>query len=391
MLLLVFMLSNNTSERQVRILLVDNKPNRRDAANTILTGAGYNVDIAENASQAIAKTQQTTYQLMLISANLTDLPAQKLLTRIYETIPKIKKIILTDQAHVQDAEFLVKHGADANLIEPLNQKTLLDTVETQLLNRDDAAEETGSCTNVLFIGAHPDDIELGCGGTLIKHVQSGDNVYAMIFTNGEKGMAETTKIDRQQESLKALTLAGVNPLNIYFMQYPDTELWQVRQEVMNSIAKFCTTFKVQLIYTHSNKAQHQDHVTIFDETMRAARKAWGIMAYESHGATNPSFSPNLFVDITDVMSEKILMLNCHQSQIAKNYLRVDSVVALAQFRSSQSEEFHYAEAFEIIKMNLGKSMNQDVSIRDIFKMALQNSVASKEQALPVLDANQPVM
>jgi len=160
---------------------------------------------------------------------------------------------------------------------------------------------------------------------------------------------------------------------------------------MNSIAKFCGTFNIQLIYTHSNKAQHQDHVTIFEETMRAARKALGIMAYESHGATNPSFSPNLFVDITDVISEKISMLNCHQSQIAKNYLRIDSVVALAQFRSSQSEEFHYAEAFEIIKMNLTRSIDHGVSVRDVFRMALQNSVASKEQALLVLDANQPLM
>jgi LmbE family N-acetylglucosaminyl deacetylase/ActR/RegA family two-component response regulator len=381
------MLSNNTSECQVRILLVDNEANRREAANSILKGAGYSVDAVENANQEIAKTQQTTYQLMLISVNLTDVPAQKLLTRIYETIPKIKKIILTDKAHLQTAESIVKYGADAYLKEPFNYKTLLDSVETQLLNGQVDAKENGTCANVLFIGAHPDDIELGCGGTLIKHVKSGDHVYAMIFTNGEKGMAETAKIDRQQESLKALTLAGVNPLNIYFLQYPDTELWQVRQEVMNTIAKFCGTFKIQLIYTHSNKAQHQDHVTIFEETMRAARKAWGIMAYESHGATNPSFSPNLFVDITDVISKKILMLNCHQSQIAKNYLRVDSVVALAQFRSSQSEEFHYAEAFEIIKMNLGRSMNQDVSIRDIFKMALQNSVALKQHTLPVLDMN----
>jgi LmbE family N-acetylglucosaminyl deacetylase len=228
--------------------------------------------------------------------------------------------------------------------------------------------------NVLFIGAHPDDIELGCGGTLVKHVQNGDNVYALIFTNGEKGMAQVAeKVDRQQESKKALTLAGMFPSNIYFLQYPDTELWQVRQEVMNTIAKFCETFQIHLIYTHSSKAQHQDHVTIFEETMRGARKALGIMAYESHGATNPSFSPNLFVDITDVISTKIAMLNCHQSQISKNYLKVESVIALAQFRSSQSEEFHYAEAFEIIKINLSRRSNQGLSARDIFKMALQNA------------------
>lgn len=379
------MLSNETSERQVRILVVDNESRSRAASYSILTGAGYSVDTADNANQAIDKTQQTPYNLMLIALNLSDMPAVKLLTRIYETIPKIKKIIVTGESNLQEAQSIVKQGADDYITKPFTEQKLIETVKNQILKQQMGFRGNRSGANVLFIGAHPDDIELGCGGTLIKHIQSGDNVYAMIFTNGEKGMAETAKIDRQQESLKALTLAGANPLNIYFLQFPDTELWQVRQEVMNNITKFCETFKIQLIYTHSNKAQHQDHVTVFEETMRAARKAWGIMAYESHGATNPSFSPNLFVDITDVIPEKIAMLNCHQSQIAKNSLKIESVIALAQFRSSQSEEFHYAEAFEIIKMNLARRSKKEVSIRDIFKMVLQNAVPPKEQTLPVLD------
>jgi LmbE family N-acetylglucosaminyl deacetylase/CheY-like chemotaxis protein len=380
-----FMLSNtNEIGRQIRILIVDDEANSRNAAYSILKDAGYEVDTAESGNQAIAKTQQTTYNLMLIAISLSDMPANKLLTRIYETIPKIKKLIITDGTELQEAKSIVRQGANGYIIKPFDKKTLLEAVKNQLLNKQERPKNRAGA-NVLFIGAHPDDIELGCGGTLIKHVQSGDNVFALIFTNGEKGMAETVTIDRQQESLKALTLAGVNPLNIYFLQYPDTELWQVRQEVMNNIAKFCNTFKIQLIYTHSNKAQHQDHVTIFEETMRGARKAWGIMAYESHGATNPSFSPNLFVDITDVISKKIDMLNCHQSQIAKNYLKVESVIALAQFRSSQSEEFHYAEAFEIIKLNIASHVDdQEVSIKDVFKMALQNSAAPKKQTSSLL-------
>jgi LmbE family N-acetylglucosaminyl deacetylase/ActR/RegA family two-component response regulator len=385
MLLLVFMLSNDTSEGQVRILIVDNEAKSRTASYSILTGAGYSVDTAENANTAVNKTQQTPYNLLLIALSLSDMPAVKLLTRIYETIPKIKKIIVTDEANLQEAESIVKQGADDYITKPFTEQKLIETVKNQILKQRIGFRGNRSGANVLFIGAHPDDIELGCGGTLIKHIRSGDNVYAMIFTNGEKGMAETAKIDRQQESLKALTLAGANPLNIYFLQFPDTELWQVRQEVMNNITKFCETFQIQLIYTHSNKAQHQDHVTVFEETMRAARKAWGIMAYESHGATNPSFSPNLFVDITDVIPEKMAMLNCHQSQISKNSLKIESVIALAQFRSSQSEEFHYAEAFEIIKMNLTRRSNKEVSIRDIFRMVLQNAVPPKEQTLPVLD------
>ena len=108
------------------------------------------------------------------------------------------------------------------------------------------------------------------------------------------------------------------------------------------------------------------------------------MAYESHGATNPSFSPNLFIDITDVISQKIAMLNCHHSQILKSYLKVESIIALAQFRSSQSEEFHYAEAFEIIKINLTKHSDQDISFNDLFKMALNNPISPDDhRELPI--------
>jgi LmbE family N-acetylglucosaminyl deacetylase len=358
-----------------RILLIGKDETSRKAAHTILSTEGYEVDTVESGSEAIGKTQQNTYNLMLIDTDLPDMPATKLLTRIYETIPKIRKIIVTDCTKLQIAVFAISQGADAYIIKPFDKENMLDIVEEQLKKQENLSRKQNSAgANLLFVGAHPDDIELGCGGTLIKHVQNGDNVYALIFTNGEKGMAEKTlEFDRQQESLQALILAGVSPSNIYFMQYPDTELWQVRQEVMNTITKFCDTFQIYIIYTHTNKAQHQDHITIFEETMRGAKRVLGIMAYETNGATNPSFSPNLFVDVTDVITKKIAMLNFHQSQITKNYLKVESVVALAQFRSSQSEEFHYAEAFEIIKMNLCGSSNPNISVSDIFKMALQNS------------------
>jgi LmbE family N-acetylglucosaminyl deacetylase/CheY-like chemotaxis protein len=365
------------SVESARVLIVDPDEGNSNLACEIFKKGGYQVDAVENASQAISKTQQNTYKLMLIDVDLPDLPASKLLNRIYDTIPKIRKIITADTTKQQAAASVVKQGADAYLLKPCTPETLLATAEEQLKKQKiiPPCQPKGECANILFIGAHPDDIELGCGGTLVKHIQNGDNVYAMIFTNGEKGMRDTEpEIDRQNETLQALTIAGLSPQNIFFLQYPDTELWQIRQEVMNTIAKFCEAFQIQLIYTHSNKAQHQDHVTIYEETMRGARKVFGIMAYESHGATNPSFSPNLFVDITDVIDKKIAMLNCHQSQISKSYFKVESVIALAQFRSSQSEEFHYAEAFEIIKMNLYSHHNRNLQIRDIFRLALKNSI-----------------
>jgi LmbE family N-acetylglucosaminyl deacetylase len=235
---------------------------------------------------------------------------------------------------------------------------------------------------MLFIGAHPDDVELGCGGTLIKHVQDGANVYVLVFTNGEEGLDGKTGIDRQQESINALTFAGVPLSNIHFLQFPDTELWRERQKVMTAITDFCEKYQISLVYTHSNKANHQDHVTIFEETVRGARKVNGILAYETHGGTNPSFSPTLFMDIDDVIDKKITMLNFHQSQISKKYFQVESVVALAQFRSSQSDEFHYAEGFEIIRMSMSTHSNKKITNDDIFQISSSMPILHENDMLP---------
>ncbi|MGD6933872.1 MAG: PIG-L family deacetylase [Candidatus Bathyarchaeia archaeon] len=373
--------------RHARILVVDSEKNSLKAAFSLLKNSGYLVDTTENASQAIEKTLQTRYNLLLIAVDLPDMQGIKLLTRIHEPFPKTRKIMLTSYQTLKDAVSAVQLGADAYLVKPFDEEKLLRTVEMHLdKQKRDVVKKNSKSANVLFLGAHPDDIELGCGGTLIKHVQRGDNVFALIFTNGERGIPGNVlkdEVDRQQESLQALELANVPYSNVYFLHYPDTELWQHRQEVMTTISKFCETFQIHLIYTHSNKAQHQDHVTIFDETMRGAKKAWGIMAYESLGATNPSFSPNMFVDITSVIAKKIAMLNCHKSQISKSYLKVESVVALAQFRSSQSEEFHYAEAFEIIKMTLRSGSSKQFSVRDLLELATERSITHQNREAPI--------
>jgi LmbE family N-acetylglucosaminyl deacetylase/ActR/RegA family two-component response regulator len=375
--------TDNISPRKSRILVVDDDETIRETVSAILTDRGYDVDTAGNGKEAITKTQQEHYNLMLVDMRLPDMEGTELLTRVQDTTPKIRKIIITGYPTLQNAISAVNQGADAYIMKPFDVEKTLNVIEEQLEKQErQLSEGRALVANVLFIGAHPDDIELGCGGTLIKHAQNGDNVFALIFTNGEKGTDSKNGIDRKKESIQALTFAGVPLYNINFLQFPDTELWKVRQKVMNVITDFCEEFQIHLVYTHSNKAYHQDHVTIFEETIRGAKKARGIIAYETHGGMNPSFSPTLFVDISDVIVKKIAMLNFHQSQISKNYLKVESVVALAQFRSAQSDEFHYAESFEIIKMNLANRSIKDISIEDILRFTSRSPIMHKNYELP---------
>ena len=67
--------------------------------------------------------------------------------------------------------------------------------------------------NVLFIGAHPDDVELGCGGTIIRHIEKGDNVFILILSKGENGL-NGRRLNRANESIKGLCSAGIKKTNI---------------------------------------------------------------------------------------------------------------------------------------------------------------------------------
>lgn len=207
--------------------------------------------------------------------------------------------------------------------------------------------------NILFIGAHPDDVELGCGGAILKHLQNGDDVYIMVVTDGEVGrQAKGKRENRLKETIHSLEFAGVKPHHIFFLHLPDTELWQSRQELLDAIWKACEDHHIQYVYTHTSESYHQDHVTIFEETIRATKNALGVFAYETNGGTRSTFSPNVFVDIEDVLRRKLQMLKFFTSQSGKDYFDPKQIEALSRVRAAQSKVYTYAEGFELIRLSM---------------------------------------
>ena len=202
--------------------------------------------------------------------------------------------------------------------------------------------------NVLFIGAHPDDVELGCGGTIIKHIKEGDNVFILILSRGENGQ-NGRKINRVNESIKGLCSAGVKKSNIKVLNIPDTDFPKERKKIFIAIEKLCKFKKIDRVYTHTKKEYHQDHIVANEETLRAARNVLDILTYESNAHTYADFSPNFFVDIADVIDKKLSLLSFFKSQLDKDYLEVQNIKSLAKMRGYQGKN-EYAEGFEIIRM-----------------------------------------
>jgi DNA-binding NtrC family response regulator len=120
------------SEKQVRILVIDDDENIRKVVYTILKDKGYNVDTAGSGNEAISKTKNEHYDLMLVDIKLPDMEGTEILTQINDTVPRIRKIIVTGYPTLQNAVTAVNHGADAYIMKPFDVEKMLATIEDQL-------------------------------------------------------------------------------------------------------------------------------------------------------------------------------------------------------------------------------------------------------------------
>ena len=194
---------------------------------------------------------------------------------------------------------------------------------------------------ILAIGAHPDDIELGCGGTIAAASTAGKKVIAVFLTRGEKSGAPEV---RSEESRKALAILGVK--EVHFGDFPDTEIPSSRKAI-DFLESFCVSNQPDTVLTHTVNDTHQDHRQVGWLSLSACRNVPRILAYETPRVA-PAFSPNYFVDVSDFIKDKWEALKCHLSQKTKRYLAYESMVNLASFRGSQVN-LSAAEAFEVIR------------------------------------------
>ncbi|MFQ5953174.1 MAG: PIG-L deacetylase family protein [Candidatus Omnitrophota bacterium] len=199
--------------------------------------------------------------------------------------------------------------------------------------------------NVLAIGAHPDDIEYGCGGTLLKlSAQEKANIYFFIATHGELGGGADVRIKEQE---KAAEFLGVK--EIFWGGFMDTKLI-VGKELIGKIEEAMDKTKADVIFVNYPDDEHQDHRFLAESTIVAARYARKVIFYEDY--TCKKYEPHLFVDIGDVLDEKVKLLKMHKSQVERDYPTsldmVESVKAVANFRGFQAK-VKYAEGFSALR------------------------------------------
>lgn len=203
---------------------------------------------------------------------------------------------------------------------------------------------------VLFIGSHPDDIDLGCAVCMHDHYLKNDKITTVVLTKGEKGGLSSNRILEQSKSFKILAPKSNN----LFFDFPDTKLLFYMNEIIDEIRKIVLNTIPDVVYIPSVHDFHQDHVVTHNCALAVFNniKTRKIISYETP-STMPNFSPNYFrVCSMNNFKVKIDALKCHESQGEKSYLSEETIYSIAKMRAAQGR-YHegVAEAFEIIRFS----------------------------------------
>jgi LmbE family N-acetylglucosaminyl deacetylase len=205
--------------------------------------------------------------------------------------------------------------------------------------------------NVLAIGAHFDDIELGCGGTIIRHVNNGDNVIMYVITDSEYTNYDNTILRSKkiayEEGINAAKKLGVDILICEKLKTKKVDYGIYLIEKMN---KVIDKYNIDIIYTHWTHDVHQDHSAVGRATLNAGRHVQRILSYRSNWyATDAFFNGNFYVDISPYIEKKLEAIRAHKSQYNKFGEKWIDFVRQKNRNNGIEMEVEYAESFQIIK------------------------------------------
>jgi len=208
-------------------------------------------------------------------------------------------------------------------------------------------KESGKKLKVVVVGAHPDDPETGCGGTILLYTAEGHEVVSAYLTRGEAGIegksyAEASKI-RTNEALEACKV--MNARAVFLKQIDGScEVTAARYVEM---CDFLKSENPDIVFTHWPVDSHRDHricsILVYDAWLRMNRKFELYYFEVESGGQTQNFAPTDFVDISSVAEKKHAACNCHVSQDMERVYS-EYHAQMEKFRGLQAY-CKYAEAF----------------------------------------------
>ncbi len=242
---------------------------------------------------------------------------------------------------VETAQRALQSQFDGLLFKPVRKEQFLD--QAMFLAEASATRRQRERKRVLAIGAHPDDVEIGCGGTMAKHAALGDELMILTLSRGAVGGDTAVRV---REAERAAKLLGAT---LEMGDLPDTRIPD-GVETIEAIQAAIRAFAPTHIYTHTSHDAHQDHRAVHAASLVAARGVNNIYCYQSPSST-VEFRPNHFVDIGDYIERKIEALGAHESQVSRSPgLQREFTMATALYWGRHSNHVP-AEPMEIVRQS----------------------------------------
>lgn len=205
--------------------------------------------------------------------------------------------------------------------------------------------------NVLAIGAHFDDVELGCSGALARHVAQGDDVYVFVatvsgFTNQYDQSVRSSETARK-EAEDAMNVLGVKQL--YCGNFKTLEV-EFIDPLNIEILKLVQDLAIDVVYTHWTGDIHHDHQAVARASLHSCRHVQRLLMYRSNWYhSTQDFRGNFYVDITPHWDSKESAIRAHASEMERTGAKWIRFFKNEAENAGQRIGVRYAEVYEVVK------------------------------------------
>jgi LmbE family N-acetylglucosaminyl deacetylase len=208
---------------------------------------------------------------------------------------------------------------------------------------------SNSARRLLCLGAHSDDIEIGCGGTILRWIREdpGLEVYWVVLSSNR---------ERKKEASRSadLFLKGARKKKVFIETFRDGFFPYQGAEIKEYFEVIKKRVSPDIVLTHYRDDRHQDHRLVSDLTWNTFRRE-PILEYEIPKYDGDLGQPNFFVHLDETVCRKKIknILDVFKTQAEKHWLSEDTLRAILRLRGVESHaEEKYAEAFYCRKMIL---------------------------------------
>jgi LmbE family N-acetylglucosaminyl deacetylase/CheY-like chemotaxis protein len=330
-------------EVSYRALVVEDDPDAAQFVETILERrAGMEVVVAGDADSALEALAAGPFDLIVSDIELPGQSGLQMLPQAKKLAPGVPVIVITAHASLDYAVEALRNDVDEFLLKPISVADLVERATT-LANEGRVRRAEAAPSSVLAVGAHPDDVEIGVGGTLAAHSNAGDRLTILTLSRGAVGGEIEV---RRREARAAAEIIGAQ---LVHLDFHDTFL-DPASGVTTAVENVIADVNPDRIYTHTRSDRHQDHRAVHDAVQIAARKVPNLACYQSP-STSIDFRPNRFVDIEPFLDTKLRMLAAYTSQGHRDYMAADLMRATARYWSRFGGG-RYVEPLETIRASV---------------------------------------